>query len=250
MCERTERPREPHPLPTALSLGDPLAFGIAAARSDPSAASSAFPSSRAQALGEGQEGHREGMDVDTASDADDIFGDLAPGDVEDIVDAKADALGIAEESGQLPDGEQSAGAQHEGPEDLESDAEAEAAALAAATAAPPHLPSSADYVANCDVSASGYVTTSLPPLSGVAIVGRITSWPAHKPEMSRSVSCRCYLHPGCTSPAKSRRAMPNEVLLRWLFAGEHLPEGTAAEKKAAGREHMRLFAQIAADPSK
>ena len=123
-----------------------------------------------------------------------------------------------------------------------SDADAERGALAAAEAPP--VPTVADLVTSAEVDRAGYVTSPIHPW-GRRAIGRITTWPAHKPLENRSVSAKCYLHPGCASPAKSRRTCSDAVLLEWLMSGQVPPPGATHEvKQAMIAAHRAQFAAI------
>jgi hypothetical protein len=91
------------------------------------------------------------------------------------------------------------------------------------------------------VSSTGYVSSPAGIWSTLGSIGRVTSWPAHKPMLVRSVSMKCYLHPGCTSPAKGRSKVSDQFLLEWLFAGVHEPGAASGRKKELGSLHRALF---------
>jgi hypothetical protein len=176
----------------------------------------------------------KGLDPEDARDvADGLLGSLG---VDDELEATAVADSHVSGDGRENSGDESAGS---------SDADAEVEALAMG---PRPLPSVEDFVAHSHVGPLGYVTTTLAPLDRLPVIGRITSWPHSKPELLRSTSCKCKLHPGCSTPARSRRVADNDLLLRWLFAGEYLPEGSRAEKEAARRAHEAMFRDLVAAP--
>ena len=236
-------PAPPVQLPNEFFLGDPFDFGRASAVRQSSPPTQAGESSdSAPATVVSNHGDADGDAAShPGSDSDSCLGDLDPGplDAPDLVEELEHALGLdadidcAADPPALTEGD----ADSDG--EAASDPEAEVALLD--DAAPPGPPGPADYVATCTMTPLGYISTTLPPLSALAVVGRITDWPADKPEPDRSCSCRCYMHPGCTTPAKRRRFLTNDLLLRWLFAGDFLPDGTREEKKAAGERHKRMF---------
>lgn len=129
----------------------------------------------------------------------------------------------------------------EAPEEAETDlAEAGVAEASVATASP------AEAAAAARVGAMGYVSCPLAPWAEIPQPGRITTWPASRPEHQRSVACRCYQHPRC-SVTKSRRAVGDDVLLQWLFSGELPPEGATAAQRAELRDaHMNKFHELCA----
>lgn len=103
------------------------------------------------------------------------------------------------------------------------------------------------------ISPTGYVSSSAGAWSEVAMVGRITTWPAHKPEETRSVSCRCYVHTNCRSPARRRFAITNEDLLRWLFSAVREPGAPRARQQELAKQHQAqwqvLFPPAARQPA-
>ena len=105
-------------------------------------------------------------------------------------------------------------------------------------------PTLADTVAAAVIGPGGYVTCPLLSWDKVKIIGRLTSWPAHKPEIERSWSMKCMLHPGCSSPAKRRHAVSNELFLSWLFQGSLIrldPAATQEQQKRDGVAHRALW---------
>ena len=93
------------------------------------------------------------------------------------------------------------------------------------------------------VSGMGYITCPLPPWDSKPMIGRLTSWPEARPMLLRSVSLKCYLHPGCGSPAKGRWAVSDNQLLRWLFSGV-CEEGATKHRK----HELRLLHAAAWQP--
>ena len=66
---------------------------------------------------------------------------------------------------------------------------------------------------------AGYVHCPIAPYDSMnwRQIGRITDWPDTKPVPQRSVSCSCFLHSGCKSPAIKRHLTTDTKLLTWLF---------------------------------
>jgi hypothetical protein len=95
------------------------------------------------------------------------------------------------------------------------------------------------------ISTRGYVTSPVGPWGSMSMVGRLTTWPEKVAMDNRSCSMKCYVHPGCTSPARKRHRVTDAALLRWLFSGELPAEGgTSIEKKALGLAHRALFQKM------
>jgi hypothetical protein len=112
-------------------------------------------------------------------------------------------------------------------------------------AAVPPLVLVRDVAAAAAMSPLGYITSPIGVWAGRAMVGRLTTWPAHKPVSNRSVSMKCYLHPGCTTPARARWKVSDDRLLLWLFSGVAPEEGaSAAKKQELKAAHLTLFAKI------
>ena len=131
------------------------------------------------------------------------------------------------------------------PFDEASDAEAERQALVAADGA---ALAPAALAASAIMDVGGYVTSTAPPWSDLGNIGRITSWPWDKPEMQRSCSAKCYVHPGCSSPAKVRWKTPDALLLKWLFSAQiPLADASRDAKKALCNAHKADFARIFAE---
>ena len=104
----------------------------------------------------------------------------------------------------------------EGAEDEEQVAEAEVEeALDDAFGAAAALQELA--IAHTVMGVFGYINTDVLPWSEVKNVGRITEWQKERAEQDRYVSCRCYMHPNCGSPARQRRTVNNNQLVSWLF---------------------------------
>ena len=92
------------------------------------------------------------------------------------------------------------------------------------------------------ISSLGYVSVEVPPWNTLPSVGRVTSWPAATMLQNRSCSMKCYMHPGCGSPAKKRYAVEDRQLLEWLFSMQPIPHATQDEKRAAVLEHKAKWA--------
>lgn len=140
--------------------------------------------------------------------------------------------------------EQALSAESGGEEEALKAADAQGA-QESADRAPPSLE---QLVEACTVTALGYVSCPLPPWDSRPVFGRITTWPTNKPVASRSVSCRCYTHTGCTTPAKRRWQVSDRQLLEWLLQGRVEPEAGSDRRKALAAEHRAAFAQISNPP--
>ena len=218
-----------------LSHIDPIAAGVCEAADASSVGSGASPSGHGAPPGGqislGGESAAEaelfdGFDLDLLDDLQhELFGE--PLDLSELGASPDDAIDI--------------GAVHELDEPaLEQDVGGEAA-TAEEGASPSALVE--DAIKHCKVSDSGYVTCSLEPWSAHRTLGRITTWPKDKDKQLRSISCKCYLHPKCSSAAKKVKVCSEETLLRWLLSG-HLPDSDASSdrKKAWGKAHAAAFA--------
>lgn len=109
--------------------------------------------------------------------------------------------------------------------------------LGAMPAPTDHTQTPQSLAASATVSDLGYVSSPDPRFNDVPNIGRITTWPAKMPLERRSVSCRCYMHPNCTSPAKRRWAVGDDILLQWLFSGQCDPNASRERKEKLGEEH-------------
>ena len=99
------------------------------------------------------------------------------------------------------------------------------------------------YADIATIDDDGYVLCPAPPFHEMTKrqIGRITDWPAHKPPENRSVSCSCFLHGACKSPARLRRYVTNRQLLVWLFTAR-LEDRPSRDRKAELRiEHKGAF---------
>lgn len=129
--------------------------------------------------------------------------------------------------------------------EIESNPEAEEAAAGQAADEPLAEPALASAAETAVISGLGYISCPTAPWNAIAAIGRITTWPANKEERFRSVSCRCYLHSSCVSPAKGRSKVTNEQLIAWLLSGEIPPAGaSSAAKTAMGVAHKAKFAEF------
>jgi hypothetical protein len=91
---------------------------------------------------------------------------------------------------------------------------------------------------------TGYISSELEPWSHMPSVGRLTFWPKGAAPDKQNVSCKCFLHVGCTTPARRRNKVSTEVFLKWLFAGACEPLCPRSRSEELAREHKRLFAQV------
>ena len=144
--------------------------------------------------------------------------------------------------------------------DRETDEEAEEAAPPAAAAAAPDdsglgpdigvaAKTPRELAARAEVSATGYVSIAdLPRSAYLRHPGRITTWPESKPLEHRSVSIRCYFHPGC-SVAKVRARVTDLRLLEWLFSAEVDMSAPIAEQHAVRARHKASFCDIFSRPA-
>lgn len=115
----------------------------------------------------------------------------------------------------------------------------------AAAFSEPALISVAEVCAAAQTSPGGYISSPVGVWAGRPMVGRLTTWPEHKPIPNRSVSVRCYLHTGCCTPARARGKVSDDRLREWLFSGV-IPEvgASAARKRELAAAHRKLFAEI------
>ena len=245
------------PMPDVLLL-DPLAFGRAAGaafRMDVDAGDG----DAAAAGGDGDDRDQDPEHVPDdggnplAHNADfDAMDGLSDGDLSDIAHVLAD---VAQGGCDVPD-LGSIGPEAAADVDLETDAEAEEAAPPAAAAAAAADDSGIGHdigvaaltprelAVRAEVSDTGYVSVADLPWSAYARhPGRITTWPANKPVEQRSVSMRCYLHPGC-SIAKGRLRITDLRLLEWLFSAEVNIGAPVAEQHAMRARHKAAFNDI------
>ena len=161
----------------------------------------------------------EAMEAELAAAEADVHGSIDPEDIkaaEDLAKVVASASGGTEgDDSDKEDGE-------------EEEENSEGAALV----------SLFEAVRACTVSPMGYVTCDIEPYKSLlSPLARITTWPASKPLASRSVSIRCYRHPGC-SFAKTRWSITDNDLLCWLFSGDLTAAGSRDFLKEKGIAHM------------
>ena len=170
-----------------------------------------------------------------------LFGELlplddmgaSPDDDDDFVDDD-DAAEESEESAE------EAGAAPEAEEDY---------VAAAARAATARARAIDEAVAHCHVDADGTVTCALPPWNAMTAIGLISTWPKEREDMQRrNISCRCYMHLSCTSPAKVFRSVRQDTLLRWLLSGTPVyPAASNMQRNEWGAAHkpswLGIFAQ-------
>jgi hypothetical protein len=118
----------------------------------------------------------------------------------------------------------------------------------AAAAGVPPAPSPIDEaVAHCKVDKkTGNVTCSLPPWNAMEKIGRITTWPEkQKNKQLRNISCVCYMHSNCRSPARVVRSCRRTTLLRWLLTGKLMqPLYSEGQRYEWGTHHPPCFLGI------
>ena len=104
-------------------------------------------------------------------------------------------------------------------------------------------PTAEDYADASYLDAAGYVVCTLEPYASMkaSMIGRITSWPCAVPEEKRNVSCSCFLHGGCKSPARKRRMVSNRDFLIWLYSGVHEPGCSGDRRKELRAMHVSSF---------
>ena len=204
--KRPVRTRKQSPLDEAIFLGDPTVVGAAMASSSSGPAD--FPPDDAAADADLDP---EGVHDDVPAD---VIGDILDCDAAVPESAFADMMVVEphnfEDDPNLfdePEAEAKA-------EEQVAEAEVEEA-LDDAVGAAASLQELA--IAHSVMGALGYINTDVLPWSALVNVGRITDWPKDKPEQDRSVSCRCYMHPGCGTPAKRRHAVTDRIFSSWLF---------------------------------
>jgi hypothetical protein len=93
---------------------------------------------------------------------------------------------------------------------------------------------------------NGYVHCDLEPWVGAAplAIGRITNFPQDRPYDQRVHTARCYRHVNCRSPLRKVSAVPELLLLEWLF-GATRAEGPM-DSAAATARHQDLFRELTA----
>ena len=102
-------------------------------------------------------------------------------------------------------------------------------------------PTLEECLANSKLDGLGYISLRLAPWDAVAHVGRITDWPASREKERMSVGCKCYVHPACNSPAKTRQVVTDAFLKRWLFHAKFEAGASKARIRELGVEHRKLF---------
>ena len=104
----------------------------------------------------------------------------------------------------------------------------------------PIMPTMAELVAAAKLDENRRVVCSIEPWASMkpTQIGRITTWPEKQPYPNRSISCQCYRHSRCKSPAYKVAKAPQELLLEWLFSGKVEP-GCSADRRGELRvEHL------------
>lgn len=198
----------------------------------------------------GDDGVVEQMDdVGIELDPDD-FGNLPADLVKDVMEEFRCVLGA---EGMDPEVLEATGPDERADEQSEA---SDPGVLTEAAGAPPASADAEDErdpidaaIAAASVSSTGHITSDFGHWAALRMVGRITSWPAHLPEERRSFSCKCYLHPGCSSAAVRRHTADNNALMRWLFAGALEPDAVPSRKKELREEHMKLWTTMFPKPA-
>ena len=185
-------------------------------------------------------------------DEDAILAGMPADFAQDIVEEMEEVLGVgpdadADVAAALAASAVAAAAAAAGDADSDADSAAavvEAAAAAEVEAAMPWIVLAASAV----VDEEGYVTNPLEPWSLLyqGRVGRITTWPKTKPLLARSVSCKCFYHVDCSSPAVKRSQITDQQLLSWLFAGVCEPGCVLGRSQVLAKEHKSSYRLVVA----
>ena len=113
----------------------------------------------------------------------------------------------------------------------------------------PHVeePTIDELIAATAIGPTGDVSCGLAPFSAMRRVGRVSTWPDHKPEFERSASVLCNIHSGrgvkC-QVAKVRRLCDDKKALTWLYSVRSFPfrdAMTADERHSTAKDHMAVF---------
>lgn len=247
----------PCTIPAEMLIEDPLAFGRAAAQGNRQSQLATEGGLRGDSPPQADSGDEFGFDAGEPQPS-------APGDViaqciadlmeSDLVEAGELAL-FAEDNLELGEFMLPAAAQQgeEGQDDEPVSEVEEQAALkigereAMEPAPSPEFAEVTPEVAaaGATISDAGYISSQAQGWQDIAAVGRITTWPSSKPVERRSVGCRCYLHPGCTSAARSRQVVDDQTLLRWLFSGQREPGATRERQHELAKLHKAAFFTMA-----
>jgi len=259
---RRPKKNEDTDMPAEIFLGDPYDHGRAAASAvaPPAVPAGSSREDDGDAAGPGDPelgGDGDMVGDPFAGDDAEIVQGLPDLDIADMQDMMVEAYGLDPDGdGELLTvGEEVGPDVDEGAADPEADAavEEEAIAVALADGSGPHAialeaPTPQQCVSASLMSSAGYVTCTLPGWAIGPSIGRITTW-GKQPQLSdRSVSCRCYLHPKCVTPAKRRWQIDDQRLLLWLFSAVHEPDATKARKNELGTLHRSLFKNIFEGP--
>ena len=181
--------------------------------------------------------------VAAAADPDDadaeMCEDLDPLDIEAAADELLDPeenVAVAEAAARDDMADVEAG----GDDALGDERDEEDRALEMAEAEAHGLPS--ELAERAVVDALGVIRLDEPPWDRFDKIGRITNSPVHKPPERQNVSCRCYIHRNCVTPAKVRHRITDAKLREWLFSGQ-VPDRDASrdDKVAMGVAHKALF---------
>ena len=233
---------------------DPIAAGVSAALVAEAAGSGASPclprlfadggrGMDAEAGVEAEAGMEAELFADVEEDVLDdfhqeLFGELLP--LDDMEDSPDDDDSFVDDDDAAEESAEEAGAAPEAEVDYEAAAARAAAARARAID---------EAVAHCHVDADGTVTCALPPWNAMTAIGLISTWPKEREDMQRrNISCRCYMHMSCTSPAKVFRSVRQDTLLRWLLSGTPVyPVASNMQRNEWGAAHkpswLGIFAQ-------
>lgn len=238
--------------------GDPLDYGRAAgaAASFSAAAATTWTSNSSSSGVEGVEQCGDPVSGEADIGGDDLldqFADLGAAVMEDV---RGIMLEAAENFASLGDDDAAEGIDvwpsddfgEQAHADSESDLELEKAIVATEgaesghedglVAAPSVVPSVLDLCSQAVIDENGYISCPVAPWSAWPTLARLSSWPASKPLEQRSVSVKCHMHTGCSSPAKRRAAVTNQQLLHWLFQGTPHERPLVGEMQELKRRHV------------
>lgn len=108
--------------------------------------------------------------------------------------------------------------------------------------------SPAEIAAFASLDENGYVRCTYGKYAscGIKDIGRITTWPENKMYEQRSISCSCFLHRACKTPAAKTAAVDERQLLIWLFSAVEDHEDKSKERltelrAAHSDEFRRMF---------
>jgi hypothetical protein len=77
------------------------------------------------------------------------------------------------------------------------------------------------FASKSTLDKNGRVICQVEPFSkkGIMGIGRITTSSPDVPSEQRSISCTCFLHGNCRTPARKVGQVSEEQLLEWLYTG-------------------------------